>query len=229
MDDMPRFMSLRPFLPDLRWSGVSSYVDGWISRISMTVSIVGYLIVFNDSIGGSISFSTLANQYEAHTHLGDSARLRFVYFGLIALGLSNLMFRIFQPRTFKIGRNELKYITEGLRSFTFHHYRDIYNTHGDALDSLLPEDGIEDSYKGFEKDSTELVVQSGDLTSQVGWEQIVGKYGLFLRTMLHFHFETADKKRASALWVCLTVSTIGYVFLFIPSVDLFVRVLRATV
>lgn len=56
------------------WSDWVHYIDGWIPRFSLFVPVVGYLIIFNDRIGGSIAFQSLLG-IPLHTSLPVCRRL----------------------------------------------------------------------------------------------------------------------------------------------------------
>lgn len=75
-----------------RWSsfdynfGWSDYVflfDGWVAKCAMAVPIIGYLILFNDTISQHLSFNKLASEDVLGFGLSSAARLKFIYFGLI--------------------------------------------------------------------------------------------------------------------------------------------------
>ena len=80
-----------------RWSsfdynfGWSDYVflfDGWVAKCAMAVPIIGYLILFNDTISQQLSFNKLASEDVLGFGLSSAARLKFIYFGLIFFGFS---------------------------------------------------------------------------------------------------------------------------------------------
>jgi hypothetical protein len=54
-------MKWSTFSYNYRWSDYVAALDGWIAKSAMTVPIVGYLILFNDSVSEHLSFNTLAS------------------------------------------------------------------------------------------------------------------------------------------------------------------------
>jgi hypothetical protein len=137
----------------MRWStfaynyGWSDYVflfDGWIAKCAMAVPIVGYLILFNDSVSQHLSFNKLASENVVGFGLSSVARLKFIYFGLIFLGSGNILYRTRRPFTFRIGTNQFEYVENALRHFTVSAYIDIngaiaheghHTQHGDYYDA----------------------------------------------------------------------------------------------
>ena len=65
------------------WSDWVSYIDGWIPRLSLSVPLLGYLILFNDQVGDALQFVHLTSAKVAEFGLTGSQRLRFIYFALL--------------------------------------------------------------------------------------------------------------------------------------------------
>ena len=104
----------------LRWSMWVPFLDGWISRFSIFIPLVGYLILFSDAIADKWEFSTLIGPTtETDFGLTSSQRLRFMYFGLLLLGLSYFIYRIRKPTIFRYGTNLVDYTKTALETFTF--------------------------------------------------------------------------------------------------------------
>lgn len=108
------------------WSNWVDYVDGWIPRFALLVPVVGYLILFNDSIGNKLVFEHLAGESSTQFGLTGQQRLRFIYFGLLALGISNFVFRLKKPYTFRFGTSLTDYVKTCLEVFTF---QDFFQLH----------------------------------------------------------------------------------------------------
>ena len=67
---------LTTFFYNFGWSDYVDWLDGWIPRLSLAVPIVGYLILFNDSITKNLTFLELTSGHSALGLSGD-ARLKF--------------------------------------------------------------------------------------------------------------------------------------------------------
>ena len=87
-------MCMRPFklrwetfTYNYSWSDYVGYIDGWIPKLALSVPILGYLILFNDSVSEILSFKYLAKEGVGDFGLEGATRLRLLYFGLICLGI----------------------------------------------------------------------------------------------------------------------------------------------
>ena len=101
------------------------YIHRWLDcKILNAVPILGYLILFNDSVGGSLVFDHLLGGNSGI--LETSSRLRFIYFGLFALGASNLVYRWKRPFIFAFGTNIRDYTATALALFRLHDYLHIH-------------------------------------------------------------------------------------------------------
>jgi hypothetical protein len=222
----------------MRWSifsynyGWSDYVflfDGWIAKCSMAVPVVGYLILFNDSISQHLSFNTLANENILKFGASPTTRLKLIYFGLIFLGFANILYRLRRPFVFKVGTNQFEYVERALRHFTVSAYIDIHGEirteghhtlHGKYYDSEY------DSFLNLALGEKDGRKQRNETT--VDWSGARSKYEGLLRSMLIENFFRNNIKKRISLTICLILSLAGYFLLLVPSADLFVKILVVT-
>jgi hypothetical protein len=222
----------------MRWTtfdynyGWSSYVflfDGWIAKCAMAVPVVGYLILFNDSVSQHLSFNELASENVVGFGLSSVVRLKFIYFGLIFLGSANILYRLRRPFIFKIGTNQFEYVENALRHFTASAYIDIngaishegrHTPHGDYYDADY------DAFLNLALGEKGTGKQSDE--SAADWTGAKAKYEGLLRSMLIENFFRNDIKRRLPLTCCLALSLVGYLLLLIPSADLFIKVMTVS-
>ncbi|HFD32895.1 MAG TPA: hypothetical protein ENJ28_09360 [Gammaproteobacteria bacterium] len=210
------------------WSDYIGYIDGWIPKLALSVPIVGYLILFNDSVSDILSFKHLAKEEINNFGLEGASRLRLLYFGLIFLGVSNFIYRIKKPYIFKFGKNLIDYTKNSLYMFTLGDYINVHGTIRREGHLTLSGKYYDSEWDGFLEaakntgEGTEKVIRDGD------WESAKSKYGGLLRDMLRENFFRNDKKGRFWLSVCLILSSIGYLFLAVPSIDLFLKVVVST-
>ncbi len=218
----------RSFTYNYRWSDYIAYIDGWIPKLAFTVPIIGYLILFNDSIGELLIFKQLANEDSISFGISGTQRLRFLYFGLIALGVSNIIYRFKKPYQFKFGTNFIDYSRTCLEIFTLSTYIHIHGTirrHGHLT---LAGKYYDSEWDGFleaamnKGEGTDSVLRTGD------WEGAKRKYGNLLRGMLEDYWFRYDIGNRVWLTTCILLSTIGYFLLLAPSLDLFIKVVLSS-
>lgn len=206
------------------WSDWVGYIDGWIPRFAFFVPIIGYLILFSDQIGGSLNFNTLAGSVVDFGLTGQE-RLRYVYFGLFFLGISNLFYRQKRPYNFKFGTDRINYSRTALESFT---YQDFFSLH--SKNRKEPHT-IEGKYYEAEWDNFMMCSvdhADGRTGHPVSWEDGKSKYGSLLRSILSEEFFRGNSQRKFWLVLCIFLSSLGYVLLLIPSGDLFIKVICST-
>jgi hypothetical protein len=211
------------------WSDWMGYIDGWVPRFAFFVPIVGYLIIFNDYVGGNIAFQNLLGPENRDFPLDSQSRLRLVYFGLIFLGMSNIVFRLRQPHIFRLGKDRMQVTRMCLDIFT---YGDFLNLHGSIRHEghrTLDGKYYDSEWKGFveaalnEGEGTDHVRRTGD------WDKAKKQYGSLLNSILSEFFFRENTSRKWSLIFCIIISTFGYILLAIPSIDLFLKVLLSTI
>jgi hypothetical protein len=197
----------------------------------MAVPVIGYLIIFNDYISQHVDFKNIAGEGASVFGIESIERLRFVYFGLIFLGLANILYKIFRPYVMKISDNEFGYIETGLRNFTIGAYIQFHGAirseghftlHGKYYDSEW--DGFLKLARGSEGNSRLTGINvAGD------WVTAKQKYEHLLRSILAENFFRNVIKKRKALSLSLILSIFGYFLLFLPSLDLFLTILRSMI
>jgi hypothetical protein len=206
------------------WSDYLYLFDGWVAKCAMAIPIVGYLILFNDTVSQHLSFNRLADENILGFGLSPVARLKLTYFGLIFLGSANILYRIRRPFVFKIGTDQFDYVENALKHFTVSAYIDI---HG-----LIRHEGhhtLHGKYYDAEYDAflNLALGHKGDRSQTTAdWTQAKSRYEGLLRSMLIENFFRNNVKRRLWLSGCILLSLLGYMLLFIPSLDLFVKVLN---
>ena len=218
---------LQTFWYNFGWSEWVPYVDGWIARFSLFVPIVGYLILFADQLGGSLHFKHLAG---ATTEVGLTGpqRLRFVYFGLFALGISNFLYRLKRPYIFKFGTTRIDFSRTGLESFTYQDFLSMHHEIRSKTHYTLDGKYYDSEWDGFKEAATNRG-EGTDRVERTGhWEDSKSKYGSLLRSILSETFFRGNIQRRSWLVACIALSTAGYLLLFVPSADLFIKVLLSS-
>jgi hypothetical protein len=210
------------------WSDWVAFIDGWIPRFCFFFPVVGYLILFNDQVVGMLEFQKLTREPPYEWGLGTSARLRCIYYALFFLGISNLIYRLKRPFSFRYGTNLSDYTRNALGLFTIGDFMNIHETVRYKGHLTLDGKYYDSEWEGF----TAAALNAGEGTDQVErtghWEDAKQKYGSLLRSMLRENFFRQDIGRRTWLSVCLVLSAVGYTLLAVPSIDLFAKVTSST-
>lgn len=215
------------FVYNYGWSDYVFLFDGWIARCAMAVPIVGYLVLFNDAVSQHLSFKTLAGINDGW--LTSGTRLRLVYFGLIFLGTATILYRLRRPFVFKIGTNQFDYVEKALRHFTVSAYINIHDAIRSEGHHTLHGKYYDSEYEGFLNTALGKLDDAGHRReATANWNEAKSRYEGLLRSMLIENFSRIDVTRSFWLTACIFLALIGYVLLLIPSIDLFFRVLAAS-
>jgi|TARA_B110000090_G_C13234538_1_gene389993 hypothetical protein len=206
------------------WSDYVNYIDGWIPKLALTVPIIGYIILFNDSISSLLVFQKIANEGSLSFGLSDLQRLRFLYFGLISLGLSNFIYRIQRPQHFKIGKNLADYTRSCLELLNLGDYSQMHFTIRKRGHLTSNGKYYDSEWDGFVSLATNTNEGTGRALRDGDWEGAKQRCGGLLRKILAETFFRCDIRRRFWLSACLALSTIGYALMVIPSLDLFIKV-----
>ncbi len=212
------------FIYNFAWSDWVEYIDGWVPRFSFFFPLVGYMILFNDQISAVIQFKTITHQSTYAWGLSAETRLHLVYYALFFLGVSNFLYRFKKPYAFRFGRDSVEYTRTAFESFTFGDYVEIHSTIRQKGAWTTQGKYYDSEWDGFavaarnQGEGTTAVARTGN------WEDAKRQYGSLLRSMLRENFFRADTQGRIWLTLCLLLSTIGYCFLIVPSMDLFVKV-----
>lgn len=211
------------------WSDWVSYIDGWMPRLSLSVPLIGYLVLFNDTVGESLEFMHITASAVNDFGIDGTQRLRFIYFGLIALGLSNFLYRLKKPFAFRYGNNLVDYTKTCLEIFTL---GDFVNMHGNIRSQgHLTLDGkyYDSEWDGFLKEASNEGEGTDNVTRTGSWENAKSLYGSLLRSILRETYFRQNTSRRGWLCFCVLLSTVGYALLAVPSADLFIKVLRSSI
>lgn len=225
-------MRWQTFAYNFGWSQYVDVLDGPIPRLSFAVPIVGYLILFNDSITRHLTFLELTSGQSAFGLSGGS-RLKMLYLGLVILGLANILYRWQRPYVLRLARNQIDYVEAGLRHFTVN---TLIELEGSIRHSPFGHYTVHGKYNPAEWSSfLDHALGSGDGNTPVTrkpttahWAEAKAKYEGLLRSILtETFFRESTRTRRGWLMACLLIGLSGYALLAVPSIDLFLKVMMA--
>lgn len=226
-------MKWQIFAYNFQWGDYPSLFSGLIPRVSIFIPLFGYIALFNDEIIAQVSFSQLTAGTGGF--LDPSARMRFIYFGLVSLGLGSAIYYARRPYAIRLGENFLSYRKSILELaspgfFMDVHYlirrsdKDPYTQGGKYYDS---------EYERFIELATgskpgSEVREAYDKATEANWSQAVQQFEPLLTGMLEEKYFIEGHKRRFALAAAIFLVILGYGLVSIPSIELFGRVVIAT-
>jgi hypothetical protein len=211
------FTPLFDFIKERKWSNSISYINSRLAQMSVFVPVIGYLILFNDSVVDLLNFSQIIGSEadDQSVQKGQTIkRLRYVYFGLIFLGGSNLIYLWRRPNPFRVESNIHDYVSKIFNFGTFEIFRHIYKG------TIAHPSYVKNSF--IEKEWAEFCKKSDML--EVGFDVAKGSHSSLLKEILIKRYSICDRERRTSLYLCLLLSSLGYFLLFIPSADAFLQI-----
>jgi hypothetical protein len=205
------------------WPIYARWFDGWWARASLFVPFIGYLILFNDQIAGSITFHSLT----ASPHGGWLplvAKLRLLYFGLIFLGLSNLLYLIRRPDVVTFGSDEPTYVKRALEEFIYRDFASIITQSADFIHVETPPD-----YNKHRNERADFERLATSREGSSSWPILKANADGFLRSVLRDHYIYHARSRRISLAFCCGMGAAGYLLIALPSMEVFLKVVWATI
>lgn len=105
----------------LQWHSIAKFADNELTRVVGFIPLLGYLILFNDNLVNSISFSTIAgveNKLHNPFFIIAETKLRLAFFGCLFLFLSNVTFRFFAPSILEYSQNDMAFSDKVIESYS---------------------------------------------------------------------------------------------------------------
>lgn len=91
------------FAYNFQWSNYTYLFSGNIAKFSLYISMLGYAVLFNDSVAQYLNFKQVTSPKVDTLFLSTEARIRFLYFGFVLLGIAEGTYLLFRPFAIKLG------------------------------------------------------------------------------------------------------------------------------
>ncbi len=223
------------FSYNYHWSDFGLFFHGNMARVAAFVPLFGYLILFNDGISHYLTFEKLAPIDDGFAFISTEGRLRLVYFGLLSLGIAEMVYLIRRPYVIRFGSDLFAYKAKVLSLASPRYFSEIHrnirnsgfdpSTQGGKYYDRDFEDFIELCTGAKPGDSLKQAYENGRKAS---WDEAVRRFEPLLTGMLEEHYFNEGVKRRGSLTVAIFLALIGYFLLALPSIELMIRVVRIT-
>lgn len=225
------------FWYNFSWGNYGNILNHPVTNISLFIPIFGYLILFNDNIIGSIEFKELLGETDQKLYflVSPQIRIKLIYFGLIFIALSRLIYLIRRPYAVKLGHDQFTYTDVALKYFTYSDYLRIHNNIREYGHNSLFGKYYDDDWDAFAEDA--IWKESGRLDqsnraaklksrTRVSFHEAKQRHEDLLRSMITDSYIGKATQRQMSLLSALALFGLGTVCLLIPSFDLFFRVIQ---
>lgn len=222
-------IKIEVFWYNFAWPKYMDLIDGWLPRCAIFLPLFGYLIIFNDEMVTFFQFEQITSKSVDLFFFGSVTRMRFIYFGMLLLGFSNLLYRLHRPWVMRYGKNQDTFMRNGLSNFSpedyfrFHNeirYKGHLTSHGKYYDSEW-EDFCELAV-GSQGNENKNENRAGN------WSEAKAKFEPILRNVLAETYFRSSRRNRITLCVCIAASFTGLALFLIPSLDLMQAVVIAT-
>ncbi len=220
----------------VNWQRLKPFLNGHLAKIAPIVPLIGYVLLFNDTISKNLSFESLTGG-AGTAFFSSIARLQLIYFGLIFVGVASFIFFVKCPQTIILADDEFHY-----REYVFKNYSVLELF---LLFRFVEEKTVfaSDDETNFDRDSlyefidralpeeTEPVSALSDeeiwfeLRNVRNRETAISRSSEFLTAVLNRHYVyQKTRRRMSAATASILLLT-GTLMLALPSLDVFISVI----
>ncbi|MEX0316993.1 MAG: hypothetical protein AB3N21_03530 [Ruegeria sp.] len=219
------------------WKDYFWIFDNKLSKASILASAAGYLLYLNDIlIHNGFGFEGITNNFTSVFGLDTRQKLSLIYFGLILISLSRLLFLWRRPNSIRLGPDLSSWVIHGLREFTFYDFNELhgditYNTHRTLYGKYYTDDWeafVEDArWEQSGKTSELSPAQKKRSRSNVDFSTAKAKHEDLLRSILIDRYYEYSARNKISLLAALALATIGYIMFLLPNFDLLLTVVRS--
>lgn len=224
------------FSYNFQWANYTILFNGNLARVSAFIPFFGYLIIFNDGISQYLTFEKLAPNGSGTAFISSDTRLRLVYFGLVALGISEIIYLLRRPHVIKLGENFFAYKSKVLDLASPRYFAEIhYAIRNSGFDPSTQGGKYYDrDYEDFMEMCTGAkpglsIREAYEAGKSANWDEARSRFEPLLTGMLEEKYFLEGRKRLFSLTIALAFAVLGYLFLAVPSIELLLRVVAVSI
>ena len=225
---------------NLSWHHLEPIVNTRFTQASFSIPIVGYLLLFNDTVVGYLNFNLITGGVVSY-FLESGQRLRYIYFGLCLMAVAYAWYILRRPKILNLATSPISFVEAGMHAFTVYEIVQIFGSvdsrHGGPVTSLWDFDHtdlekfVNDAIEGDDVESYLRSIKKRSKRSSATTSRgaAIDKHSEFIRSLLHEHFAQKTRTRRVELTLLGVVSGFAYLLLAIPSLDMFFSIVRGTI
>ncbi len=211
-----------------KWEVLRRFGNSYLVRASVIMPLLGYFILFNDEIVRFIRLDILLG-VDARTRLDGTQlmNIRFVYFGLFFLGVGSAVYSVFCPEIIKNHNDSTAYVRADYDLMSYKDIRDILDTMSETYPRYLQFKKLRGQ---LDRDRTQVsfvTMGSNQPGRQKVESELWDRREIYIRAM-KYYYNVARRLSPTAFWFSFGLFSIGVILLAIPSITLFLRILRST-
>ncbi|QXT38661.1 hypothetical protein [Gymnodinialimonas ceratoperidinii] len=196
-----------------------------ISRVVALIPLIGYFIIFNDSVAAYLSFDLLAGADDTVASpfwISSLVKLRLAFFGAISLFVGTAIFLMLRPPVLDFAKSDLSFADRVLSGYAIEEIQamevDVDNKTSWSLCTTLIEQYTREDANG----------ERGLRFARAFGRQVdlVRAHGEYTRALSREWYTGQVARRPFARMLSVSCAIVGYVLLAIPTIDIFQAVLR---
>ncbi|WP_394181442.1 hypothetical protein [Yoonia maritima] len=202
----------------LQWPFVKSYAGSEFVKFAAAVPVFGYLILFNDDVIASLSFSRIAG-VETNEHdpfwLSSLTKLRLAFFGGIFMLAANFLQTWRSPRTLAHSSTDFEFADR------------VVSTHSFGEIVAMQKEVLSDEWvwrtpmmKSLNRNSRELEIKHPDYSAYADKTVILRKGQDYLRGLSREWWSGQMHKDWAWRYTIIALASIGYIMLILPTLDI---------
>ena len=188
----------------IHWSAVNTLSNSFAARATILIPLIGYLILFNEKMADYLNLIGVLNAND--NHYGVSLRLLSLYMGLCFIAAAVMVYSLRCPREIKGYSTAPDFIAKVQGTISGPSLRII-----EVMVSSDP--SMEDEFEGLRM----VRVNTSGITIDTDKEA-------YITGLLFLYFQLLDESRQYSRFLCLMLYALGFVFVSIPSLKIFVKV-----
>lgn len=220
-----------------RWNGLSLIGKSKIIKLTMLAPFIGYLILFNNELANYFVLSTELIGVSSDAITTDKeniSRLYYLYYGLITLGVSSILFSFCCPSVIKDHENEFNYINSEVKIFTTNRVALAHLEISKSLPSESEESKLLEKFVNNFNSSTDHANASfsGGMSSNFDFQGVVNEKksneSKAYTDILNLYWDFKNTSGIALRSIILVMYILGFMLVLIPSINVFWKVIVLT-
>lgn len=202
----------------LRWPFVKAFAGSELVKFAAAIPVFGYLILFNDSVLGSLSFSKIAGVDPTGADpfwLSSVTKLRFAFFGGIFMLVASSLQAWRSPRALAFSSNDFEFSEHVVTTYSF----------GEIV--AMQKEVLSDKWqwrtplmRNLDRHARANDAKHPDYSGYADKTIILRKGQDYLRGLSREWWDGQMHKDPAWRYAILSIASIGYAMLLIPTLDI---------
>ncbi|WP_299671802.1 hypothetical protein [uncultured Roseobacter sp.] len=201
----------------LQWPFIKAFAGSEFVKFAAVIPVVGYIIIFNDSVVGSLSFLRIAGVDETDSDpfwLSSVTKLRLAFFGGIFMLVANSLQAWLAPRALENSKNDVDFTDRVVSTLS---YGEIVAMQKEVL--LKNWVWRTPMMTSLNRASRDQLIPHPDF-SGFSDKRVILRHGDYLRGLSREWWSGKMHQRRGWRYTILLIASMGYAMLLAPTLDI---------